>query len=242
MSQSMSPEQFLSLPHDPEDDHDDAPTPPAKLWEEPWERAGDNSAYVIPPGHETVVRHPLAEIATSLAAIADSLQRPLVGPSDDERQLLEALTTEQEHVAMLIDDLTAARALLDGVREICKPSVGKLAIAIRALLDPEPEAQVSEPPADAPAGEPAAEPQDQPPQTGQPEPLSNATDPAHPQPETNAPVEDWRAYARALGYEAQYVGTTWMSLEQMNRSQIRTMLGVPHTPADAEGQPTGGAA
>lgn len=42
-------------------------------------------------------------------------------------------------------------------------------------------------------------------------------------PANDAPVEEWRAYAEAQGYPE---GTV---IDQMNRSQIRTLLGVPQT-------------
>jgi len=46
------------------------------------------------------------------------------------------------------------------------------------------------------------------------------------QPAADAEVEEWRAYARDLGY-------TGPDIDKANRSQIRSMLGVPHPPASA---------
>lgn len=42
-------------------------------------------------------------------------------------------------------------------------------------------------------------------------------------PGNDADVEEWRSYARSKGYGGEH------DLEQLNRSQIRTLLGVPHS-------------
>ena len=119
---------------------------------------------------------------------------------------LEALKTvdlrdELDRVEALHD---AKQALLDEVLKICKPSVSKLANQIRALLEPMP---VIEP--EAPKAEEQPEPA-----AAQNGVAYAAGPPAH-----DAPVEEWRAHARALGYNGPDV-------DKANRSQIRTMLGI----------------
>lgn len=86
----------------------------------------------------------------------------------------------------------AKQALIEQVLAICKPSTSKLANNIRAAIEP----PVAVPP-------------------------SGAESPPGP-PVRDADVEEWRGYARSLGYNGPDIDTA-------NRSQIRTMLGIDQT-------------
>ena len=103
------------------------------------------------------------------------------------------------HERELGELLQDAERKLDEIRALVKPSTSKLANGIRDVLDP---------PAD-----------DESEETGDDEPETTVPPPAH-----DATVGEWRDYARGL----QDPGADTYDLEQMNRSQIRTMLGIEH--------------
>lgn len=157
-----------------------------------------------------------------LLSIAHSLDRMLA--IAEHHQLEE---TEADRLREAYDDLDAKHAVLyDLVEEleaIIKPSTSKLAKALREAIDRWRDPQAAQPAegagADAP---PAPDPQlvpDLQPQTSAGVP---------PQPADDASVFEWQYYARCLGHPAATV-------DAMNRSQIRTLLGIPQpgtTPAD----------
>lgn len=174
-----------------------------------------------------------------LESIADSL-RTLV-------QVIEAPQREEQASARLqeaFDDLEEKHQSLFGllaeVEKIVKPSTSKVSLEVKAAIDawksPEvPQALTADEVAvhglptggKSPCGvhymadasfstDPtcpecvAAE---------EPVPASNAAEMGHPQPDHDAAVEQWREFARGLGYQGP-------DIDKANRSQIRTMLGI----------------
>lgn len=142
-------------------------------------------------------------------------------------QLIADLEAEVTEIEALHD---AKQALIDEVLAICKPSTSKLANSIRAVLEP-----VVAPP----AAEPVAEPVDGVPAAvrcpacaryfADQELLDRHECTGPVMPAHDADVEEWRAYAGARGYAGTYDETGGMTVDQMNRSQIRTLLGIPQT-------------
>lgn len=146
---------------------------------------------------------PLDSIADSLLRVAGSLthlttmatHHNLEEKAESETQQLYA-DLQQAH-ADLEAKHEALTGLVDDVLAICKPSTSKLANNVREAI------------ASWRAPEAAAEP----------EPESTEVL-VHAAPADDASVEEWRGYARSLGY-------TGADVDQANRSQIRTMLGIP---------------
>lgn len=130
---------------------------------------------------------------------------PLESIADSLRQLVGMVTkhSEDEQLAdrrlELLDDLEAKHAelydVLAQVEKIVAKSTSKVSLDVKAAINAwrNPDAAPAEPAGD------------------EPEPMA--------QPAPDAEVEEWRAYARSLGYAGAPV-------EQGNRSQIRTLLGV----------------
>lgn len=138
------------------------------------------------------------EILDPLTSIAGSLHKLVTLIEKHETE-----EREEDHQRELVDqldrELGEKQALIDHVLEICKPSTSKLANSIRAVLQP------PTPDEETPAAEPSVE-----------GPASQMIQPVH-----DADVEEWRNYARSLGHAGPDV-------DKANRSQIRTMLGIPH--------------
>lgn len=192
-----TPEQFLSFPSDPDEDVDDL-DPIADL-----ER----------------------RVATLEALAADSVPGTLYDQAiaDGNADHGDAIRVEAE-LTRLQERVMDKQALIDEVLAAVKPSTSKLANKIREILAPQtpspaPDASPSEPP--APPASPAADEGDRHGQASAGEGSSQVVlgqvgehPPAH-----DADVEEWRAYARQRGV---YV----TGLDTMNRSQIRTMLGI----------------
>lgn len=141
-----------------------------------------------------------------LASIAASLER-LVAITEGH----EAEEQASDRLRELLDDLEAKHGvvleLVEEIRGLVKPSTSKLANNVRDAIarwaDPEVDGEPSEP-----AAEPGAE-----------------SAPTLVQPADDADVEEWRTHARYLGHGR--TGPAFNELEQMNRSQIRTLLGIP---------------
>lgn len=110
---------------------------------------------------------------------------------------------EADRLRELHDDLDAKHAVLHDlvleIEEIIKPSTSKLANTVREAVG---RWRGVEP---APVAEPVEQP----------------TPPVLEQPAKDADVEEWRGYATAVGVSAD--------VSQLNRSQIRTALGIEHT-------------
>lgn len=139
-----------------------------------------------------------------------------------------------------------AEALIEQIEGIVKKSTSQVSLAVKAAIEAwrnpvsdaqQPGPETPSPAQDAPAvDEAAAGPLVQAPEQDVPQASAGeGLPPGHgqvvlPQPAVDAPVEEWRAYARAM--HAVPDGTV---LDQMNRSQIRTLLGIeqPVTPAGA---------
>lgn len=169
MIAALTPEAFLALPPDPDEDA------------------------------EETQADPLASIAESLRAITEVVVRrdTQEAAEDESKQALDQLDAEYAELEKLHD---AKQQLIEDTLAICAKSTSKLANSIRALLEPVVTVEVPEP-------EPAPEPE-----------------PVLEQPAHDADVQEWRAYARNLGHGR--TGPAFNDLEQMNRSQIRTLLGI----------------
>lgn len=142
----------------------------------------------------------------------------------DERAVIdEALQAAGEELADIRAKHGTVLALVEEIRGIVKPSTSKVSLAVKAAIEGWANPAVPEG-SDAP-GEPTPEtPSPTHSVPGSTEPVIRqgvGEGPQPEQPEHDADVETWRAYARAV--HAVPEGTV---LEQMNRSQIRTMLGV----------------
>lgn len=167
-----------------------------------------------------------AAAAPSLALISDALQAVVRLLERQESAVGHALLDERNDLVSQLDatlaQAAAQQAQIDEVLALCKPSTSKLANSIRAVLDPPEVAVVEESPAETEAAwedgpsfaEVHAEVPDEAPAAAQQEPPSQAFELG-----PNASVEDWRAYARMFGHT---------EVDTLNRSQIRTLLGVPH--------------
>ncbi len=149
---------------------------------------------------------PLTSIAGSLQAIADAVRAGL------ESTPGAAGDTEADRLREAYDDLEAKHAalydLLADVEKIVAKSTSKVSLEVKAAINawkaPVVPAQ-DEPDAVTDPGE------------GQGLAAVRPEQPAH-----DAPVEAWRAYCRELR-PAEFLPT---ELDNMNRSQIRTFLGL----------------
>lgn len=157
---------------------------------------------------------PLVSIAASLAQLIDAMLYPLPGDAAAEEELAQNL---RETAADLEDKLQAAVATLAQIEAVVKPSTSKLANAVRAELArwrgeapsefyDRLEAAAAEPEPEEPVED----------QVGYVGPVASVPE----QPAPDAPVEEWRAYVRARGYTSPHI-------DLLNRSQIRSMLGIP---------------
>lgn len=163
---------------------------------------------------EVEATDPLTSIAESLRTIAAGMggeaytAEVVASPGDTRWSELHQVAMEQ------LDDLEEKhRSLFDllaEVEKIVKPSTSKVSLEVKAAIEawkapavPETE----EPPADL---------------ISKAEREQMMAAPVTAQPAHDADVEEWRAYAMATaGEQFELVG-----LDQMNRSQIRTMLGI----------------
>lgn len=155
---------------------------------------------------------PLESIAESLRMIAvgmggEVFSAELVQESPSDR-LQEAFDDLEDKHRSLFD-------LLAEVERIVKPSTSKVSLDVKAAIDRWKSPEV--------------------PTTEQVEaetvPVENAAEMGLPQPDHDADAEVWRAYARQLGHGR--TGPAFNELNQMNRSQIRTMLGIEQPSAGA---------
>jgi hypothetical protein len=190
------------------------------------------------------IDHPLHLIAQSLQRMADAAdQQPIPAVLEsapctdcadlrDEVQVLRSLHTEMGH------SYADAVALVEQIEGIVKKSTSQVSLAVKAAIEawrtPATDVDTAETPSPAPGApavdEAAAGPLVQAPEQDVPQASAGEglQQPAH-----DAPVEEWRTYARFLGQGR--TGPAFNELEAMNRSQIRTMLGVeqPVTAAGA---------
>lgn len=230
MTTAPTPEEFMRWPSDPDEDLDFDP--------ELWERANP----VLP---KPEVLEPLVSIAKSLRAIAD--QGAAAGACTACEEQSTALNDMANELAELEALHDAKQAMIEEALKVCGKSVSKLAIAVRAVLEPvpvpspAPAVGAAEPPETAPrlpatvearAGEVLT------PQAVQCDAClryfvdqelldrhactgSEHNNDRDATPAEDADVEEWRAHARSLGY-------TGPDVDKANRSQIRTMLGIAH--------------
>lgn len=154
------------------------------------------------------------DLPEPLESIADSLRKLVAGAakSETDDSAYNHLQEMHDNLDQAYADLEAKyeslRGLVDDVLAVCKPSVSKLANQVRETVERwrNPEAPVAETELEA---EP--EPTEQVDEDGQVY--------AGSWPGDDTSVEKWRALARRLGY-------TGADVDKLNRSQIRTMLGI----------------
>jgi len=167
----------------------------------------------------TVTTDPLTSIAESLRLLTELASRD-TGDQADERLVRDLTSLDAEcrklraENAALDAEAEENTALIVRVRELIKPSTSKLANSIRDVLD---GPQVSDMPTADRAMLEEVEDEAQPPAV---DPQPGQRPPGH-----DAPVEVWRGYAIGCGFQGNDV-------DSMNRSQIRTMLGIPQPTAD----------
>lgn len=138
--------------------------------------------------------------------------------------------TLREQIADIEAKHDVVLQLVDEIRGIVKKSTSKVSLEVKAAIDAWANPQTPSPAPDASPSESAVDDaaaaglsaQDVQQRAGE---GSQTMGGFVGQPVHGADVEEWRAYARARGYQGVDVDT-------MNRSQIRTMLGIDH-PAGA---------
>lgn len=182
----------------------------------------------LEPGAATA----LESIAVSLQTIAAVFGQQFAGESAERVGVVTELERENRELEALHD---RKQALIEETLAICSKSTSKLANSIRAVLEPpvEPTAPDAQPDP-GPVLEPV------PPAIVNPAVQcetctryfadqalldahacagSAAPQTAPAQPAADASVEEWRAFARAAGHT---------DVDEANRSQIRTKLGLSH--------------
>lgn len=174
MMQTPSPEEFMMLAADPDDDSDQAvPDFAQRLAELEARFAALAGAQSDSPSADT---YPLAPAAEDMQFASLDAE---IGELQQEHTDLEA-----KHDVVL--------QLVEQIRGIVKKSTSKVSLDVKAAID------------------------------AWANPLGTLTPSPWAQPAHDAPVEEWRGFAdgrlKGLGYD----------LEQMNRSQIRTLLGIEH--------------
>lgn len=164
---------------------------------------------------------PLVSIADSLSRLVEAMAWSGTDEAAAADQNYTQLEKTYEELDQRYDDLLE---LVDEIEALIKPSTSKLANSVRAAIQTwrEPEQTHSEL---EPAGSGPSPYRDPVPVTDErPVPASNAGEMGLPQPSPEDDVEQWRTYARHLGHGR--TGPAFNELEAMNRSQIRTLLGI----------------
>ena len=146
---------------------------------------------------------PLESIAQSLGVIADAMTNRDTTAGAEQEALLEETREERDDWE---DKHRAALDLIHEIGTIVKPSTSKVSLEVKAAIERWANPVVEPEPITVPDGPPDG-----------PHTAAEGAYPAQ-----SADVEEWRAYARSYGY-------TGPDVDSMNRSQIRTMLGIPHT-------------
>lgn len=174
---TVTPEQFMAQPEPDEEETFNLPVPLSPL-----ETIASAVSYIA-----ALMAEQQAELMPGVISAVEPTGEVLVS----EQQLHDTL----QGLADLEAKHDVLYALLEEIEAIIKPSVGKLAIAVREAINRwrAPEVPV----------EPVVE---------DPEPGTPATHPAH-----DAGIEIWRTYGANHGVAGA---------ESMNRSQIRSALGI----------------
>lgn len=149
-------------------------------------------------GFTAPIGDPLESIAHSLHRLTEIFVRRDHEDLADDEHK-QALDQLDREYAELQAEVEAKQQLIDDTLKICKKSTSKLADSIRALLE-------------APAAPPSSEPG------------RASGNEADVPPDNDADVEEWREYARSCGVLPDEPD----AIDSMNRSQIRTLLGIEH--------------
>lgn len=160
--------------------------------------------------------NPLESIAASLRSLVGMVETHRAEEAADDEAERRYLDLDQAY-ADLEDKHQALYGLLADVEKIVAPSTSKLANSVREAITRWRAPEAGAEPVVEPDGVPAAV---QCPACARYFADAELLDGHHcTGPAPDADVEAWRAYALALGAEGD--------LSQMNRSQIRTLLGIP---------------
>jgi hypothetical protein len=221
---TITPEQFMAAPNtDEDDDFDD------------YFDAGPS----VDDLNDLVLDEPLVSIALSLSQLVTlTANRDAAAMGQQFTAVLDS--TDDQELMLLVEahaDLESKHRALFGlladVEKIVKPSTSKLANAVRDAIT-----------AWRNPGVPGVASEHNPLENSEPGPLENseptpvpenlpvpsAAEPGNSQealalPAADAPVEAWRDYARSA-YAVP--GDVPVVIDSLNRSQIRTLLGLPH--------------
>jgi len=163
---------------------------------------------------------PLASIAASLERLARAAENGHTAgadATDPHKECNEVYAALHEAFDDLEDKHKALFGLLAQIEKIIKPSSSKLALSVAEAIT---RWRSPEVPVFTEVDRPAETPTDT--------DRFLAGESLNPSgaPLPDAPVEEWRAYAR----EFVQPGHTGPDVDAMNRSQIRTMLGIEHRP------------
>lgn len=201
---TITPEQFMSL-SEPDEELD--------VWVE-CELHGQMARFCGPCANEQT--GPLYSIAASLSTIAESFGA-FAGLIEERDELRAKWLRAETLLSEAEKDLAEEKAKSEAVLEIVKPSTSKLANAVREALEPQ---AVTE----SVNATPIVTLTDSVTAVDGLHTVSPETHPAVVVPAHDADVEEWRAYAVPFlaGHD---VGT-------LNKSQIRTLLGIPHPSAE----------
>lgn len=155
----------------------------------------------------------------ALDSIATSLRHLVNIFAVGDHEMPSAGETEADRLREAYDDLEAKHGvvleLIEEITAIVKPSTSKLANSVREALNRW----------SAPEVEPVAGPED--PENGTAPEVSEVIE-ERGFPAADASIEEWREYAVTQG-----VGKD--EADAMNRSQIRTLLGLPHYTPSVDG-------
>lgn len=197
-----------------------------------------------PDEDETVphpIDHPLYLIAQSLQRMADAAAgQPVTAvldsaPCVDCAEHQNAADSYREQLVEMGNSYAVAVELVEQIEGIVKKSTSKVSLEVKAAIESWRSPELPEEPATrpcCPSAEGGPHHDDCPAGSGDPAPeghigkaereqmLAGESVPAA-QPEPDADVWQWRTYAKALRG-----ATGESSIDTMNRSQIRTMLGV----------------
>lgn len=225
---ALTPEEFMLLPVDPDEDHE-----------------ADAFAYVNPSDHTPLDR--LADLEARVSALeghggVQQLREESIEMEEAWERATEQVGLANAHEIDLTHELADLEAkhdvvlrLVEEIRGIVKKSTSRVSLDVKAAI----EAWAN--PLAVEGGDPVAGKgsHTRTPTEGGPDFCKECSDAAYDwvvwpceqatsaQPaEHDADVEDWRAYAKAVHGVDKGGKLDFTVIDQMNRSQIRTMLGI----------------
>lgn len=172
---------------------------------------------------------------TGVLAHLERIEALIQAPAELEQQAAEL----QESCTALKVEHDASQRLIAETLEAVRKSTSKVANQVREILQPEPLAPVPVDPESTPEPLSDTNPLPQAPQCpackryfadgALLERHECVPEASQKPPASDAPAEEWREYARCVGVLPDEPD----AIDSMNRSQIRSMLGLPHPGVDA---------